>query len=71
MRTDIRALGLASGLIAAATYVVCGLAVAVAPGSTSSFIGGLVLVSVFVGVCVAATAWLYKKLAASGNSRPA
>ncbi|HKY96478.1 MAG TPA: DUF5676 family membrane protein [Gemmatimonadaceae bacterium] len=39
MGINSRALGLASGLVAAATFVVCGLMVAVAPGATSSFLG--------------------------------
>lgn len=82
MGINTRALGLASGLVAAATFVVCGLMVAVAPGATSSFfgwmfhidlsgmartisvssfIGGLIVFSVLVGICVAAAAWLYNR----------
>jgi hypothetical protein len=92
MRTNIRALGFASGLIAAATFAVCGLLVAVAPGATSSFFGwvlhidlsgllrpiswsnfiaGLVVFSAFIGICVAATAWLYRKLVGPGYYAPA
>lgn len=82
MGINTRALGFATGLVAASTFVVCGLFVALAPGTTSSFlswvfhidltslarpisvasfIGGLVLFSLFIGVCVAAAAWLYNK----------
>jgi len=83
MGINTRALGFASGIIAAATFIVCGLMVAIAPGATSSFfgwvlhidlsslsrpislsnfLGGLVLFSVFVGICVAAVGWMYNKL---------
>ena len=82
MGINTRALGFATALVAASTFVVCGLFVAVAPGATSSFfswvfhidltgmarpisvasfIGGLVLFSLFLGVCVSAAAWLYNK----------
>ena len=83
MGINARVLGFASALVAAITFVVCGLFVAVAPGTTSaffswvfhidlsgmarpisvaSFIGGLVVFSVFVGLCVAAAASLYNRL---------
>jgi len=85
MRINSRALGIASGMIAAATFIACGLMVAIAPGATSSFfgwvlhidlsslsrpisvsnfIGGLLLFSVFVGICVAAVGWMYNRLTA-------
>ena len=86
------ALGFASGIVAAATFVVCGLMVAVAPGATSSFfgwvfhidlsslarpisvtsfVGGLIVYSFFVGVCVAAAAWLYNRLTAPSKFKAA
>lgn len=92
MRINTRAIGIASGMIAAAWFVVCGLLVAIAPGATStflgwvlhidlsslarpisvsSFIGGLILFSVFVGICVAGTAWLYNRLTAQSYYKPA
>ena len=82
MGINTRALACASGLVAAATFVICGLFVAVAPGTTSaffgwvfhidlsgmarsisvsSFIGGLVVFSVFVAACVGTAAWLYNR----------
>jgi hypothetical protein len=92
MRINIRALGLASGVIAAATFVVCGLLVAVAPSATmsafgwvlhvdlsgiarpiyvSNFIGGLIMFSAFVGICIAAVGWLYNRFAGSSQYSPA
>ena len=83
MRVEAKAVGIASAIIAGATFVLCALAVAVAPGSTSgllgwvlhidlssmarqvtwgNFIGGLVLFSAFVGLCVGLTAKLYNWL---------
>jgi drug/metabolite transporter (DMT)-like permease len=83
MGINTRALAFASGIVAAATFVVCGLMVAVAPGATSSFfgwvfhidlsslsrsisvssfVGGLIVFSAIVGICVAAVAWMYNKL---------
>jgi len=78
-----RALGTSAGLIAAITFVICGVLVALAPGTTSaffgwvlhidlssmarpisvaSFIGGLILFSAFVGLCVGLTSALYNRL---------
>jgi hypothetical protein len=92
MKTNIRALALASGLIAATTFAACGILVAFAPGKASSvlgwvlhidltslarpltlgnFVGGLLLFSLFIGSCVAATAWLYRKLAGPERYTPA
>lgn len=39
MRVDSKALGASAGLIAAATFVICGVLVAIAPGATSAFFG--------------------------------
>lgn len=85
MPINAKALGAAAGLVAGATFVICALAVAVAPGSASAFlgwvlhidltmmarqvtvaslVGGLILFSGFVGICVALTGQLYNRLAA-------
>jgi hypothetical protein len=37
MKLNVRALSFASGIVAAASYIVCALAVAIAPGLTSRF----------------------------------
>lgn len=39
MPVNAKALGMASGLVAGATFVLCALAVVVAPGSTTAFFG--------------------------------
>jgi small-conductance mechanosensitive channel len=88
MRLNTRALGFAAGIVAAATFVVCGLMVAIAPGATSSFfgwvfhidlsslarpisvtsfVGGLIVYSIFVGVFVAAAGWMYNRLTATSK----
>lgn len=38
MRVDSKSLGVATGLIVAATFTVCSLVVAIAPGALSSFL---------------------------------
>jgi hypothetical protein len=83
MTIQSKTLGTASALVAGATFVICALAVAVAPAATAGFLGwvlhidlssmprhvsianffgGLIIFSVFVGLCVGCTAWLYNKL---------
>jgi membrane protein YqaA with SNARE-associated domain len=42
MRLDARAFGLATGATAAALFILCALAVAVAPGPTTAFAGYLI-----------------------------
>ena len=37
MKLNVKALSFASGIVAAASYVVCALAVAIAPGLTARF----------------------------------
>ncbi len=39
MRINAKALGTSAGLIAAATFVICGVFVALVPGTTSAFLG--------------------------------
>lgn len=39
MRINSKALALASGLVAATTFSICALAVALAPGATMTFLG--------------------------------
>jgi membrane protein YqaA with SNARE-associated domain len=42
MRLDARAFGLAAGTTAAALFIVCAAAVAIAPGPTTAFAGYLI-----------------------------
>lgn len=42
MRLDARAFGLAAGTTAAALFILCAAAVAIAPGSTTAFVGYLI-----------------------------
>ena len=42
MKLDARAFGLAAGMTAAALFVLCALAVAIAPGATTAFAGYLI-----------------------------
>ncbi len=39
MRVNSRALGTSAGLVAAGTFVICGVLVAIVPGATSAFLG--------------------------------
>ncbi len=82
MRINSKVLGTSAGLVAAAPFVICGILVAIAPGTTSallgwvfhidlstmarpisvaSFFGGLVVFSVFVGLCVGFVSALYNR----------
>lgn len=42
MRLDARAFGLAAGTTAAALFILCAAAVAIAPGPTTAFVGYLI-----------------------------
>jgi hypothetical protein len=42
MKLDARAFGLAAGTTAAALFILCALAVAIAPGATTAFAGYLI-----------------------------
>jgi membrane protein YqaA with SNARE-associated domain len=42
MRLDARAFGLAAGMTAAALFILCAVAVAIAPGPTTTFAGYLI-----------------------------
>lgn len=83
MKLDARYFGVSAGIVAAVTFVLCGLLVAVAPGATqagisyvlhvdltslsrtltaASFFVGLIVFSLFVGLCAYGTAALYNAL---------
>jgi len=42
MRLDTRAFGLAAGATAAALFILCAVAVAIAPGATTAFAGYMI-----------------------------